>query len=146
MRPPVSPPRQSQSPNHKTSSPPPPKRPLSPNHENNNKPSSPVENGQDVKRRRLSTEQARGKRMFGALMGTLNSFQKQSTGRDSKLARQVEKRAEIDARIKERVAKEAEKIEAAKEKESRERREREEDMRLKLIAETVSPLRTLSGL
>jgi pinin/SDK/memA/ protein conserved region len=74
--------------------------------------------------------------MFGALMGTLNSFQKQ-TSKDSKLAKQNEKRAEIDARVKEKVAKEKEELDATKEKVRRERREREEETKNLLESETV---------
>jgi sRNA-binding protein len=74
--------------------------------------------------------------MFGALMGTLNSFQKQ-TSKDSKLAKQTERRAEIDARVKEKVAKEKEEVAATKEKETRERREREEEAKTLLEEETV---------
>jgi Skp family chaperone for outer membrane proteins len=71
--------------------------------------------------------------MFGALMGTLTSFQKQTSSKDSKLA----KRAEIDARIKERVAKEKEEMEAVKEQTERERKEQEEEQKSKLETETV---------
>lgn len=136
MRPPLSPPQQSQShPDNPPSSPSSTKRPLSPSHEDAI--TEPTANGQDAKRRRLSSEQARGKRMFGALMGTLNSFQKQ-VSKDSKLAKQVERRAEIDARVKERVAKEKDEMDAVKDREEREKRESEESHRLKLEAETVS--------
>jgi hypothetical protein len=74
--------------------------------------------------------------MFGALMGTLNSFQKQ-TSKDSKLAKQTERRAEIDARVKEKVAKEKEELAATKEKVQRERREREDETKNLLESETV---------
>lgn len=66
-------------------------------------------------------------------MGTLNSFQKQN--RQNKTT--VEKRAEIDARIKEKVAKEKEEMEADKERLDRERREREEEMKIANEKETV---------
>jgi hypothetical protein len=110
------------------------KRPLSPSDDNPE--NHPVENGQDSKRRRMSTDKDRGRRMFGALMGTLTSFQKQ-TSRTSKLGKQVEKRAEIDARVKERVEKEGEAIKAEKELESKERKEREEKQRIEFQNEAV---------
>jgi hypothetical protein len=107
-------------------SPPPSKRPLSP---------IANENAQDdvsAKRRRLSGDKERGKRMFGALMGTLSSFRKQSQNSKS-----VEKRAEIDARVKEKVAKEKEVMAANREKAEQERREREEEAKELIHKETV---------
>lgn len=74
--------------------------------------------------------------MFGALMGTLNSFQKQ-VSKDSKLAKTVSKRAEIDARIKEKVQREKEEIEAGRGQAEKERKEKEEEEKLKLENETV---------
>src|SRR5947207_2149477 len=94
-----------------------------------------TQNGQEMKRRRLSTDQARGKRMFGALMGTLTSFQKQ-TSRDSKSL--LERRAEIDARVKERVAKEKEDLDAERERMDKERKEKEEQVKSKLEIENVT--------
>ena len=73
--------------------------------------------------------------MFGALMGTLTSFQKQT----SKDSNKVERRAEIDARVKERVAKEKEEIAAVRGRTDRERKEREEKQRTTLEIETVLP-------
>ena len=77
--------------------------------------------------------------MFGALLGTLNSFQKQTTGKDSKIARQTEKRAEIDARVKEQLAREKEELEGMKEAADRERRDKAEQAKLKIISERVTP-------
>ena len=74
--------------------------------------------------------------MFGALMGTLSSFQKQTFAR----SKQVERRAEIDARVKERVAREKEEIEAEKEKVERERRQKEEQLKSDLQVDTVPTL------
>lgn len=71
--------------------------------------------------------------MFAGLMGTLNSFQKQT----SQMARKVEKRAEIDARVKERVAREKEEIDKDKERQDKERKDREEQLRLDIHTETV---------
>jgi len=76
--------------------------------------------------------------MFGALLGTLNSFQKQTTGKDSKIARQTEKRAEIDARVKEQLAREKEELEGMREAADRERRDRAEQAKLKIISERVT--------
>ena len=76
--------------------------------------------------------------MFAGLMGTLNSFQKQAS-KDSKLAKQVEKRAEIDARVKERVAKEKEEMDADRERHDRERKEKDEQLQEELQTETVFP-------
>ena len=59
-------------------------------------------------------------------MRTLTTFQKQSEEKGSKLARTVEKRAEIEARIKERVEKEKEIMDANKEVVQKERREKQE--------------------
>jgi len=70
--------------------------------------------------------------MFGALMGTLSSFQKQSLN-----SKTVGKRAEIDARVKERVQKEKEEMEANREKEERERRQKEEEGKERNERETV---------
>src|SRR5271156_5186762 len=124
MRPPASSPPPQPAPHPSSSSPEDQssKRPLSP----------PTENG-NQKRRRLSTDQARGKRMFGALMGTLNSFQKQT----SKDSTRVEKRAEIDARVKEKVAKEQEELAIVKTQQEKERKLQEEENRIKLESETV---------
>jgi sRNA-binding protein len=72
--------------------------------------------------------------MFGALMGTLTSFQKQSS-RDSKSV--FEKRAEIDARVKEKVAKEKEELAAEKERTDKERKEKEDQLKGQLEIETV---------
>ena len=127
MRPPVSPqPSPPSSPSATT------KRPLSPPAQDD---SSPKENGDSNKRRRLSSDQARGKRMFGDLMGTLTSFQKQTSAR----SKQVERRAEIDARVKERVAREKEVMDAEKEKLEKERRRKEEQVKMELETETVNP-------
>jgi len=71
--------------------------------------------------------------MFGALMGTLTSFQKQTSAR----SKQVERRAEIDARVKERVKREKEVMAAEKEKGEKERRRKEEQVKLELETETV---------
>ena len=76
--------------------------------------------------------------MFGALLGTLNSFQKQSTGKDSKIARQTEKRAEIDARVKEQLAREKEELEGMRDTAERERRDRAEQAKLKIVSERVT--------
>jgi hypothetical protein len=140
MRPPVSPPAHIEDPHTSPTST--SKRPLSPSHEHTA--SSPTENGQDSKRRRLSTDNARGKRMFGALMGTLNSFQKQAS-KDSKLAKTVSKRAEIDARIKEKAAREKEEIAASRDLAEKERKEKEYEHKLKLETETVEPFPGFSG-
>ena len=53
------------------------------------------------------------------------------------MARKVEKRAEIDARVKERVAKEKEEIDKDKERQDKERKDREEQLRLDIHTETV---------
>jgi pinin/SDK/memA/ protein conserved region len=90
-----------------------------------------AESPSQAKRRRLSADKERGRRMFGALMGTLTSFQKQS----SKTARQ---RAEIDARVKEKVAKEKAQLAKNKLLAARERVQKEDDFRLKLQREYVS--------
>jgi hypothetical protein len=74
--------------------------------------------------------------MFGALMGTLNSFQKQSS-KDSKLAKQSEQRAQIDARVKQKVAKEKAEIAATKEKTIREQRERNQESKMLIETELV---------
>jgi hypothetical protein len=126
MRPPVSPPPTTTDEPSSTSS---TKRPHSPAAL-----AQSTENGEEVKRRRLSTDQARGKRMFGALMGTLTSFQKQSS-RDSKSV--FERRAEIDARVKEKVAKEKVELLAERERMDKERKEQEEQLKTKLETETV---------
>ena len=76
--------------------------------------------------------------MFGALMGTLTSFQKQ-TSRDSKSV--FERRAEIDARVKERAAKEKVELDAERERMDKERKEKEEQHKSQLEIETVLPLR-----
>jgi hypothetical protein len=70
--------------------------------------------------------------MFGALMGTLNSFQKQSLNSKS-----VEKRAEIDARVKKRVLQEKEELEADRERNERERKQRDEETREAIEKEAV---------
>jgi pinin/SDK/memA/ protein conserved region len=126
MRPQASPPPQSQSEDSATTT---SKRPLSPTTEKTDS----TENN-SLKRRRLSTDQARGKRMFGALMGTLTSFQKQ-TSKDSKSV--LERRAEIDARVKERVAREKEEMAVIKERTDRERKEQEDQQRIKFENEIV---------
>jgi hypothetical protein len=82
--------------------------------------------------------------MFGALMGTLNSFQKQAS-KDSKLAKTVSKRAEIDARVKEKVAREKEEIAASRGVAEKERKEKEEEDKLKLETETVGPFPLIFG-
>ena len=69
-------------------------------------------------------------------MGTLTSFQKQTSAR----SKQVERRAEIDARVKERVKREKEVMDAEKEKGEKERRRKEEQVKLELETETVIPL------
>jgi hypothetical protein len=130
MRPQASPPPQSQSEGSPTTT---SKRPLSPTTETT---TDSTENN-SLKRRRLSTDQARGKRMFGALMGTLTSFQKQ-TSKNSKSV--MERRAEIDARVKERVAREKEEIAVIKERTDRERKEQEDQQRIKFENEIVLPL------
>src|SRR5579859_3467351 len=130
IRPPHSPPPPNDTSASPPSSPKSSKRPLSPAHDD--------QTPQNGKRRRLSTDVARGRRMMGALMGTLSSFKKQ-TSSDSKLAKQVERRAEIDARVKEKAEKEKEVIAASRVKEDKERREREEEAKMKLERETVRP-------
>jgi pinin/SDK/memA/ protein conserved region len=75
--------------------------------------------------------------MFGALLGTLNSFQKQSSG---KIARQTEKRAEIEARVKEQLAREKEELDEKREAAERERKERLEQAKLQIVNERVSSL------
>ena len=82
--------------------------------------------------------------MFGALMGTLNSFQKQAS-KDSKLAKTVSKRAEIDARVKEKVSREKEEIAASRGLAEKERKEKEEEDKLKLETETVDPFPVFPG-
>jgi hypothetical protein len=77
--------------------------------------------------------------MFGALMGTLNSFQKQ-VSKDTKLAKTVSKRAEIDARIKEKVQREKEEIDASRGQAEKERKEKEEEDKVRLETETVYSL------
>ena len=72
--------------------------------------------------------------MFGALMGTLTSFQKQ-TSRDSKSV--LERRAEIDARVKEKVAKEKEELASEKERMDKERKGKEEQLKSQLEIEAV---------
>jgi pinin/SDK/memA/ protein conserved region len=73
--------------------------------------------------------------MFGALLGTLNSFQKQSSG---KIARQTEKRAEIEARVKEQLAREKEELDEKREAAGRERKERLDQAKLQIVNERVS--------
>ena len=127
MRPPLSP-QNSEDPSStkRRLSPPPPSGPAD---------STGETSGGDLKRRRSSNDQGRGKRMFGALMGTLSSFQKQTSKKDSKSV--LERRAEIDARVKEKVAKEKEELAVINERTDRERKEEEEQRRIKLETETV---------
>ena len=68
-------------------------------------------------------------------MGTLNSFKNQQ----KKEVRNVERRAEIDARIQERVKREKEEMEERKVKEDNERKEKELEERGRIDAETVRP-------
>jgi hypothetical protein len=57
--------------------------------------------------------------MFGALMGTLTSFQKSS----SQSNRKTSQRAEIEARVKEKVQREKEELSAGKERLEGERKQ-----------------------
>lgn len=73
--------------------------------------------------------------MFGALMGTLSSFQKASRGNVK-----MDRRAEIEARVKERVQKEKEELSLKRDKMEEEKRLREEDLSRKQKEEKVVSL------